>query len=141
MHCQLSRAPPEAETKAIFLAALREPLRTVCTVIEFRTSTIDQVIDQVREMEKSNSWLAMEALQRALPTDEDLRFRQVIQFTTCLNVGNSALECTMRSQCMLCHSRTHTMDHCEYNLLNRQVALVQQIEPRSNQEEEEERWR
>ena len=98
MHSQLSRAPPEEETKAIFLAALREPLRTVCTVIEFRTSTIDQVIDQVREMEKSNSWLAMEALQRALPTDEDLRFRQVIQFTTCLNVGNSALECTMRSQ-------------------------------------------
>ena len=45
MHSQLSRAPPEEETKAIFLAALREPLRTVCTVIDFRTSTIDQVID------------------------------------------------------------------------------------------------
>ena len=34
MHNHLIRAPPEEETKAIFLAALQEPLRTVCTVIE-----------------------------------------------------------------------------------------------------------
>ena len=75
MHSQLSRAPPEEETKAIFLAALGELLCTVCTVIDFRTSTVDQVIDRVREMEKSSSWLALGALQRALPTDEDLRFQ------------------------------------------------------------------
>ena len=141
MHSQLSRAPPEEETKAIFLAALREPLRTVCTVIDFRTSTVDQVIDRVREMEKSSSWLALGALQRALPTDEDLRFRQAIQCTTCLNAGHSALECTMSSQCLLCHSRSHTMERCEYNLLNRQAPPVRQIEPRSDQEEKEERWR
>ena len=83
MHCQLSRAPPEAETKAIFLAALWEPLHTMCTVIDFRTSTVDKVIDRVREMEKSSSWLAMGALQRALPTEENLCFRQAIQCTTC----------------------------------------------------------
>ena len=140
MHNQLSRAPPEAEAKAIFLAALREPLRTVCAVIDFRTSTIDQVIERVREMEKTSSWLTMGALQRTLPTEEDLRFRQAIQCTTCLNVGHSAIECTMRTQCMLCHSRAHTMDRCEYNLLNRQAAPVRQIDTRSDREEEEERW-
>ena len=55
MHSQFSRAPPKAETKVIFLAALGEPLRMVCTVIDFHTSTIDQVIDRVREMKKSSS--------------------------------------------------------------------------------------
>ena len=47
----------------------------------------------------------------------------------------------MRSQCLLCHSINHTMERCDYNLLNRPAPLVQQIKPRSNQEEEEERWR
>ena len=141
MHSQLTRTPPEEETRAIFLAALREPLRTVCTVIDFRTSTIDQVIDRVREMEKTSSWLTLGALQRALPTDEDLRFRQAIQCTTCLNSGHSALECTMRTQCLLCQSKSHTMDRCEYNLLNRQAPPVRQIEPRSSRDEEDERWR
>ena len=41
MHSQLTRAPPEEEAKAVFLAALREPLRTMCAVIDFQTSTVD----------------------------------------------------------------------------------------------------
>ena len=69
MHSQLSRAPSEEETKAIFLATIWEPLRTVCIVIDFRTNTIDQVIDRVREMEKSSSWLALGALS--------VRYRQM----------------------------------------------------------------
>ena len=141
MHNQLTWAPPEAEVKAIFLVALPERLCTVCAVIDFRTSMIDQVIDRVIDMEKTSSSLTMGALQRALPTEEDLRFRQAIQCTTCLNPGHSTIECTMRSQCMLCHSRSHTMDRYEYNLLNRQAAPIRQIETRSDREEEEERWR
>ena len=47
LHIQLTRAPPEDESKAVFLAALREPLRTMCGVLDFRTSTMDQVIDRV----------------------------------------------------------------------------------------------
>ena len=36
----------------------------------------------------------------------------------------------------------HTMDQCEYNLLNRQAAPVQHIEPRNEQQPKEERfWR
>ena len=128
MHNQLSRAPPEAETIAIFLTTLREPLRMVCTVIDFCTSTVDQVIDQVREKEKSSSSLTMGTLQRALPIDEDLHLRQAIQCMSCLNVGHSALECTMHPQCMFYHSRMHTMDRCEYNLLNRQAPPVWQFE-------------
>ena len=80
-------------------------------------------------------------LQRALPTDEDLRFRQAIQCMTCLNAGHSVLECTMSSQCLLCHSRSHTMERFEYNLLNRQAPPIRKIEPRRDQEEKEERWR
>ena len=75
MHSQLTRAPPKAEVKAVFLAALREPLRTMCAVIDFRTNTIDQVIDQVMDMDKNSSWRTMGALRRPLPTEEDLRFR------------------------------------------------------------------
>ena len=139
MHSQLTRAPPEEEAKAVFLVALWE-LRTVCAVIDFRTNTIDQVIDRVMEMDKTSSWLTMGALQRTLPTEEDLRFRRTVQCTTCLNPGHSTIECTMRSQCMLCHSRSHTMDRYEYNLLNRQAALVQHIKTRNNREDEEERF-
>ena len=131
MHNQLTRALPEQEVKAIFLATLREPLQTMCAVIDFQTSTIDQVIDRVMEMDKSSSWLTMEALQWALPTKEDLRFRQVVQCTMCLlTPGHSTVECTMRTQCMVCHSRSHTMDRCEYNLLNREVTPVRTLNPR-----------
>ena len=63
MHNQLTRAPPEAEAKAIFLAILPEPLGIVCAVIDFQTSMIDQVIDRVMDMEKTSSWLTMVALQ------------------------------------------------------------------------------
>ena len=75
MHNQLTRAPPEKEPKAVFLAALGEPLRIVCAIIDFLTRTIDQVIDWVMDMEKTSSWLTMGALQRALSTEEDLQFR------------------------------------------------------------------
>ena len=80
LHNQLKRAPPEDEAKAVFLAALREPLRTMCGVLDFRTSTVDQVIDRVLEMEKNNSFMSLGMLHRALPKEEDLRFRQASQF-------------------------------------------------------------
>ena len=75
MHNQLTRVPLEGEAKAIFLAALWEPLCTMCTVIDFQTNTIDQVIDRVMDMEKTSSSLTMGALQQALPTKENLWFR------------------------------------------------------------------
>ena len=42
---------------------------------------------------------------------------------TCLNPDHSTIECTPLTQCLLCQSKTHTMDRCEYNLLNRQAGL------------------
>ena len=75
LHNQLTRGPPEDEVKAVFLAALREPLRTMCVVLDFQTNTMDQVIDRVLEMDKRSSLMSMGALQRAFPKEEDLRFR------------------------------------------------------------------
>ena len=121
------------------MAALREPLRTMCVVLDFRNNTMDQVIDRVLEMDKHSSFMSLGALHRALPKEEDLRFRHALQ-CTCLNSGHSTVDCTMRTQCMICHSRAHTTDRCEYNLLNRQAAPVRHIEPRHGQESEEERF-
>ena len=42
---------------------------------------------------------------------------------------------------MICHTRSHTTNRCEYNLLNRQAAPVRHIEPHNGQESEEERFR
>ena len=75
LHSQLTRAPPEDEAKAVFLAALREPLRTMCVVLDFRNNTMDQVIDRVLDMDKPNSLMLIGALQWALRKDEDLRIR------------------------------------------------------------------
>ena len=137
LHSQLTRAPPEDDAKAVFLAALREPLRAMCGILDFRTSTIDQVIDRVLEMDKTSSFLSMGALQRALPKEEDLRFRQALQCTTCLNSGHSTVDCNMRSQCAICNSRAHITSRCEYNLLTRQAAPVRHIEPRNRDPDED----
>ena len=92
-------------------------------------------------MDKNSSFMSLGVLHRALPKEEDLRFRQALQCTTCLNSGHSTVDCTMRTQCMICHSRAHTTDRCEDNLLNRQAALVRHIEPRNGRDPEEERFR
>ena len=83
----------------------------------------------------------MQALKRALPKDEELRFRHAVQCTTCLNPDHSTLEYTMRTNSSLCHSRAHIIDQGEYNMLNRLAALIQQIEPRDEQRPEEDRFR
>ena len=139
LHRQLTSAPLEDEAKAVYLAALRESLRTMCVVVDFRTNTIDQVVDRVLEKDKNNTLMSMGALQQALPKEEDLRFCQAMQCTTCRNPGHSTLECTMRTCCMLYHSRSHSMDRCEYNFLNRQATTVRHIRPR-NEQRLEEKW-
>ena len=57
LHNQLTRAPLEDEAKVMFLAALREPLRRMCGVLDFRTSTMDHVIDRVLEIDKHSSFM------------------------------------------------------------------------------------
>ena len=54
-----------------------------------------------------------------------------VQCTTCLNPGHSLLECTLWNHCPICHSRPHTLELCEYNLLNRNTTPVRQIKPQS----------
>ena len=75
----------------------------------------------------------MASLQEALPTTEETQFKQAVQCTTCLNPGHSALECTLRMHCPICHSRAHTLELCEYNLLNCNTITVRPIEPQTTQ--------
>ena len=64
----------EDEVKEIFLTALREPLQTTLAVLDLSTSTIDQVIDWVLDMDQAHigNHMVMGALQRKLPKEEDL---------------------------------------------------------------------
>ena len=45
LYNQLTRAPSKDEVKAILLAALWEPLWTMSTVLDFWSSTVDEVIE------------------------------------------------------------------------------------------------
>ena len=71
MHSQLTRALRQLEPFRTGNAPGTSPNR-VC-VIDFRTSTIDQVIDRVMEMDKMSSWLMVGELERTLPTKEVAR--------------------------------------------------------------------
>ena len=105
--------------KDTFLSALRETLWTTLVVFDFKEQSLEQVIDKSLIMDKtqtSNS-MSMTSLQKSLPTLEDLRFGQAIHSTTCLNRGHSMVECTLRTHCPICHSKAHTIEQCENNVL------------------------
>ena len=123
MRRQLARQPPEEDVKETSLSALREPLRTTLAVFNFKEQSLEQVIDKALLMEKTQTSNSMSMLSD-LPTTEELRFRQAIQCTTCFNLWHYTIECTLRTRCPICHSKTHTIDHCEYNLLNKETILV-----------------
>ena len=75
----------------------------------------------------------MTSLENTLPTTEQTRFRQAVQCRTCLNPGNSALKCTLRTHSPICHCRAHTLELFQYNLLNRSTVPVRNIEQQSTQ--------
>ena len=105
-----------------FLAGLREPLRTTLALIDFSQQTIKQVVARELALDHAHHSIAfsMGTLQSALPTVEETQFRQ-------------ALDCPARLHRPVCHSRVHTVENCEYNILNRvTTAPVRQIEPRAN---------
>ena len=117
--------------KDIFLEAIQEPLRTTLAVFDFSDQTIDKVIDKALAMDrthKSKATINMTNLTNNLPSLEELRFRQAVQCTTCLNTGHSTVECSLRTHCTICHSKAHSVDQCEYNLLNKSTATVRQIQ-------------
>ena len=90
-------------------------------MIDFRNQTIEQIIDKAIEMGRppvNVQSMDVSALQRTLPTMEELQFWQAVQCTTCLNTGHSAIEFTLRTHCTICHSKLHSLEQCEYNLLN-----------------------
>ena len=125
-------SPTPEELTEIFLIGLREPLWTILQVVDLIGQPIEEVIRRVLRVDSAQS-MSMTLFQNALPTTEETRFRHVVQCTTCLNPGHSALECTLRTHCPICHSRAHTLELCEYNLLNRNIATVRKVEPQTTQ--------
>ena len=120
-----------------FLSSLREPLRTTLALTNFANQTIEQVIALDRTQQSTT--FSMSSLQSTLP-QEDNRFRQALQCTVCSGSGHLALECPHRPHCPICQSRSHTVEQCEYNMLNRTTtAPVRQIEPRNTYSRQDER--
>ena len=68
----------------------------------------------------------MTTLTNNLPTLEELRFRQA---------GHSTVECSLRTHCTICHSKAHSVEQCEYNLLNKSTATVRQIQSYQDNQE------
>ena len=110
----------------------------------------DTVIERALQLglEEEDDGISMALLKHA-PKDEDYRFRQAIQCTICLNSGHFGVDCNMRIHCPICHSQAHTLDQCEYNMLNRLTPTVHRMEPhhRNNNpesdkedQEEEQYW-
>ena len=103
-----------------FLSSLREPLRTTLALTNFANQTIEQVIARVLALDRTQQSTAfsMSSLQSTLP-QEDNYFRQALQCTVCSGSGLLALEFPHRPQCLISQSRYHTVEQCEYNMLNR----------------------
>ena len=128
---KLDRVPTEDEARETFLAALRRSIRTALNSNSVKGETTDSVIERALqlELEEEEEAFSMSTLRQALPQDEERQFRQAIQCTVCLNTGHSAVDCNMRSHCPICHSKAHTVEQCEYNMLNRHTAAVRKVEP------------
>ena len=77
---------PEDLTE-MFLTALRKPLCTTLTVVELTGKTLENIINWLLRLDsvQTSQTMSMTALQRAMPTEEEMRFRQDVQCTTCLN--------------------------------------------------------
>ena len=134
----LERAPTEDEAHETFLTALRRPIRTTLNNTNVKGETADMVTERALnlELDEKEETFSMSSLRQTLPPDEELHFRQAIQCTICLNSGHSAVDCNMRIHCPICHSKTHTVEQCEYNMLNRLTAVVRSVDterpPRRN---------
>ena len=134
----------EDEAKETFLATLHRPFRTTLNMQNFTGQTADTVIERALQLEskEEEEGLSMASLRQALPKDEEYCFYRAIQCTICFNSGHSTLDCNMRIHGPICHSWAHTMDQCEYNMLNRPTPSVSLVDlPPHDQGRQEERYR
>ena len=119
------------------MEAIREALRTTLTLFDFQNQSLEQVVDKALAMDRmhNNNTMNLSMLHRNLPTLEEFRFRQVVKCTTCLNIGHSTVECSLRTHCTICHSKVYLVKQCEYNQLNKTPAPVREIHPENNYQE------
>ena len=121
-----------------FLAGLREPLRMTLTLTDFSNQIIKQVIARVLAIDRTqhSTTFFMGSLQSTLPPQEDHHFRQALQCRASSGSGHLAFEVPHCPHCPhfpICQSGSHTVEQCEYNVLNRTMtAPVRQIEHRNN---------
>ena len=114
------------------------PIRVALNNNTVKGETTDMLIERALQLEldEQEEAFSMSTLRQALPQDEEGHFRQAIQCTICLNAGHSAVECNIRIYCPICHSKAHTVEQCEYNMLNQHTAVVRKVElhrlPRRN---------
>ena len=89
-------------------------------LIDFSQQTIEQVIASVLEIDRTQymSAFSMGLLQNTLPSQKESCFRQALQCTACSGSDHLAIECPHRPHYPICHSRLHTIEQCEYNMLN-----------------------
>ena len=111
------------ELTETLLTAIRELVRITLAVVDLTGKPIEDVISRVLQLDSAQS-MFMTALQRTLPTEEETHCHQAVQCTTCLNPEHSTLECTLRSHCPISHSQAHTLEPCEYSILNRNTMPV-----------------
>ena len=137
---QLTRSPTPEELTETFLTALRETLPMTLAVVDLTGKGIEDIIRRFLLLDSAQS-MSMNIRQRVLQTEEDTRFHQAIQCSTCVNLNHSSLECTLRCHCPIYHSRAHTLELCEYNLLNRNRTPVRHIEPQPTPTQSKDRLR
>ena len=121
--------------KDTFLAGLQEHLHTTLALIDFSQQTIEQVVAHVLAIDRAQhkTSFSMGSPQNALPPQEETQLQQALQCMECSNSGHLAVEFPHRPHYPICHSPLHTVEQCEYNMLNRTATgPVRQIEPSSD---------
>ena len=108
-----------------FLSNLQEPLRMTLALTNFANQTIEQVIARILALDRTqeSTTFSMSSVQSTLP-QEDNSFRQAVQCTACSGSGHLALECPHWPHFPICQSRSHTVEQCEYNMLNRTMTSL-----------------
>ena len=117
-------------SKETFLSALREPLRTTLLVFDFKEQSLEQWLIKHYSWTKRKQGITCPwCLYKNLTDTGGIKIPKSYAMYYIFKSG--VFHCRMYLENMLsnCHSKAHTIDQCEYNLLNKAAASVRRIEP------------
>ena len=123
-------APMEDEDKETFLAMLRRPNN----VGHARFHELDSRHSHWSSSLIEAGWYRRRHVYDIFTTSVTLGGQVLIpaNCTIGLNLGHPPVNYNMWAHCPICHCWAHTIDQCEYNLLNRSSVLVQRIKLQHN---------